>query len=164
MENPLRVLVQVDTRNAAASIEVRGALTGTSCDALLNILHHTATLGADICVNLSRAARIEATALEVLAGVADDVERSAPAGLPLRVHIQLPPMPGSLSGNPAGSGRTGSKETQDGTTALDNRTALDMILRRDSRVLARLRKTGPRDTPAAGGSAPPWPVLPGRTS
>ncbi|MCQ1951708.1 hypothetical protein [Arthrobacter sp. zg-Y238] len=157
MEKPLRVLVRIDTRNAAASIEVRGALTGASCGTLLNILQHTATLGADICVNLTRTARIEAAALEVLAGVADDVERSAPAHLQLRVHIQLPP--DALPGHPtAGSLPPGSQE------ALDNETALEMILRRDTRVLAGLRETAPRDTAVPAGTAPRWRSLPARPS
>ena len=157
MEKPLRVLVQIDTRKAAASIEVRGALTGSSCETLLNILQHTATLGADICVNLTRTARIEAAALEVLAGVADDVERSAPAHLQLRVYIQLPP--NALPAHPAaGSLTPGSQE------ALDNETALEMILRRDTGVLAGLRDTGTLDAPPPTGTAPQWRALPGRSS
>ena len=157
MEKPLRVLVQIDTRNAAASIEVRGALTGSSCEALLNILQHTATLGADICVNLTRVVRIEAAALEVLAGVADDVERAAPAHLRLRVHIQLPS--NALPSHPAVESFTpGSQE------ALDNETALEMILRRDSGVLAGLRDAGIPDPPPPAGTAPRWRVLPGRSS
>ncbi|WP_146359428.1 hypothetical protein [Arthrobacter yangruifuii] len=139
MENPLRVLVQIDTRNAAASIEVRGSLTGNSCGSLLNILHHTATLGADICVNLTRTARIEAAALEVLADAAGSIERSAPADEPLQVHIELPAGEGSPSGISAGRRRTGRQERMDGNGALNNEAALDMILRRDPRVLTRLR-------------------------
>ncbi|MCQ1986392.1 hypothetical protein [Arthrobacter sp. zg-Y844] len=155
MENPLRVLVQIDTRNAAASIEVRGELTGASCETLLNILQHTATLGADICVNLTRTVRIEAAALEVLAGVADDVERSAPANLQLRVHIQLPP--DALPGHPTAGGLLpGSREV------LDNDTALAMILCRDTRVLAGAREPGPGDAAIPAGTAPQWRVLPGR--
>ncbi|MCC3289421.1 hypothetical protein [Arthrobacter sp. zg-Y1110] len=157
MEKPLRVLVQIDTRNSAASIEVRGALTGASCETLLNILQHTAKLGADICVNLTRTVRIEAAALEVLAGVADDVERSAPANLQMRVHIQLPP--DALPGHPtAGSLPPGSRE------ALDNDTALAMILRRNTRVLAGPYEPGPGDAAIPDGTAPRWRVLPGRRS
>ncbi|MCC9205564.1 hypothetical protein [Arthrobacter sp. zg-Y769] len=155
MEKPLRVLVRIDTRNTAASIEVRGALTGSSCETLLKILRHTATLGADICVNLTRSARIEAAALEVLTRVADDVERSAPANLQLRVRIQLPP--DALPGR-ADSLAPGSRE------ALDNDTALEMILRRDTRVLAGFHAPDPRDAAVPAAAAPQWPVLPGRRS
>ncbi|MCC9144132.1 MULTISPECIES: hypothetical protein [unclassified Arthrobacter] len=144
MEKPLRVLVQIDTRNAAASIEVRGALTGPSCGTLLNILRHTATLGANITINLTRAARIDAAAVAVLTEVAGDVERSAPADPPLRVRIQLPETPASQP--PADQ------------LPLDNDEALELVLRRDSRVLA-----GPHVVPDAGWSSetlPDRPVLP----
>lgn len=131
MEDPLRVLVSVDTRNAAASIEVRGALTYSNCGTLLNILRHTATLGANILINLTRTVRIEDTALEVLADAARDVEHADPSAPALHVGVQLPPdnaTRGALPPPPRTARQT-----------LDNETALDLILARDPRVLS-----GPR--------------------
>ncbi|MCC3275745.1 MULTISPECIES: hypothetical protein [unclassified Arthrobacter] len=127
MEDPLRVLVSVDTKNAAASIEVRGALTGSNCGTLLNILRHTATLGANILINLTRTAGIEDAALEVLADAAREVERAAPTVPALHVGVQLPPADAAravLQPPPLSARQT-----------LDNATALDMILARDPRVL-----------------------------
>ena len=131
MEDPLRVLVSVDTRNAAASIEVRGSLTGSNCGSLLNILRHTATLGANICINLTRAVSIEAAALEILTGAAREVERAARTGPALRVGVKLPPA--VPSEQPALHSAPGP---------LDNHTALEMLLQRDPRILA-----GPRSLP-----------------
>ena len=127
MEDPLRVLVSVDTKNAAASIEVRGALTGSNCGTLLNILRHTATLGANILINLTRTAGIEDAALVVLADAAREIERAAPTIQALHVGVQLPPAaaPRDALQPPSPSARQ----------TLDNATALDMILARDPRVL-----------------------------
>ncbi len=146
MEEPLRVLVSVDTRKAAASIEVRGALTGANCATLLNILHHTAALGASILVNLSRAVRIEAAALDVLTDVARTVERSAASAPGLRVAVQLPPA------DPPSASRTRTAPHRN--RPLDNEQALEMILQRDSRVLSD-RRAGTRtrgSTPHRAGS------------
>lgn len=159
MEKPLRVLVRIDTRNAAASIEVRGALTSLSCESLLNILRHTATLGANIWINLTRTARIEAAALEVLTGAAGDVERSAPGDGTLQVHIQLPPPDGQAV--PRGR-RAGV--LADSGTALDNDAALDMILRRDTSVLTGVPGTGPAAPNASLARESASKRLPGHTS
>ena len=129
MEEPLRVLVSVDTKNAAASIEVRGALTGSNCETLLNILRHTATLGANILINLSRAVRVEDAALEVLTVAARDVERAAPPADALQVGVQLPAA--CPQGLPAGGHAPGSPHP------LENDMAVEMILARNPRVLPR---------------------------
>lgn len=129
MEEPLRVLVSVDTKKAAASIEVRGSLTGSNCGTLLNILRHTATLGANILINLSRAVRVEDAALEVLRGAARDVERTAPPEDALQVGVQLPPEDPAQQNAPAGG--------HGGPIPLANDTAVEMILARDLRVLPR---------------------------
>ncbi len=129
MEEPLRVLVSVDTKKAAASIEVRGSLTGSNCGTLLNILRHTATLGANILINLSRAVRVEDAALEVLRGAARDVERTAPPEDALQVGVQLPPE------DPAQNSPAGGH----GSIPLANDAAVEMILARDPRVLPRRR-------------------------
>lgn len=126
MEEPLRVLVRVDTRDAAASVEVRGSLTGANCETLLRILRHTATLGASICVNLSRAVRVESGALAVLDAAARDIDGPVeitrrPAGAEDRAPRPLD-----------GGGQTGSP--------LDNDLALEMILARDQGVLAPPRR------------------------
>lgn len=130
MEEPLRVLVSVDTKKAAASIEVRGSLTGSNCGTLLNILRHTATLGANILINLSRAVRVEDAALEVLRGAARDVERTAPPEDALQVGVQLPPEDPAQN-SPAG--------VHGGRIPLGNDAAVEMILARDPRVLPRRR-------------------------
>lgn len=130
MEEPLRVLVSVDTKKAAASIEVRGSLTGSNCGTLLNILRHTATLGANILINLSRAVRVEDAALEVLRGAARDVERTAPPEDALQVGVQLPPEDPAQNSPAGGHGDP---------IPLGNDAAVEMILARDPRVLPRRR-------------------------
>ena len=130
MEEPLRVLVSVDTKKAAASIEVRGSLTGSNCGTLLNILRHTATLGANILINLSRAVRVEDAALEVLRGAARDVERTAPPADALQVGVQLPPEDPAQNSPAGGHGDP---------IPLGNDAAVEMILARDPRVLPRRR-------------------------
>ena len=134
MEDPLRVLVSVDTKNAAASIEVRGALTGSNCETLLNILRHTATLGANICINLTRAARIEAAALEIIRNAARAVEQDRPAGPALQVGVQLP---AEGSEGPAPARPAAAPPDWEPGQPLDNETALDMILQRDPAVFRR---------------------------
>lgn len=125
MEEPLRVLVRVDTRDAAASVEVRGSLTGSNCETLLHILRHTATLGASICVNLTRAIRVESDALAVLAAAAGDID--GPVEITRRPAAAEDRAPEALDGGR----QTGSP--------LDNDRALEMILARDQSVLAARR-------------------------
>lgn len=122
MEEPLRVLVRVDTKDAAASVEVRGALTRSNYGTLLNILRHTATLGASICINLTRAVSIESGALAVLSASVQDLECS--------VKILPAPAGDAAATDPAPR------------VPLDNDRALEMILHRDPGVLAGADRAG----------------------
>lgn len=92
MEHSLRVLVRVDTARATAAIEVRGCLTADTYPSLLNILQHTATLGAVMAVNLLRARHIEAEALRALldltaARLDGPTTAGVPAGIPASVEV-----------------------------------------------------------------------------
>jgi hypothetical protein len=61
MEHILRVLVRIDTNRSSACIELRGCLVPENCPDLLDILQHTATLGAHVVINLTKATHLEAT-------------------------------------------------------------------------------------------------------
>ena len=103
MEHALRVLVRIDTKEASASIEVRGPLTELTCDSLMNILRHTSTLGADIRVNLARVGQVEPSALDRLQECAAQVEESAASGRAVSVRILNLPIAGFSAGFDAGS-------------------------------------------------------------
>lgn len=150
MEEPLRVLVRVDTRDATASVEVRGSLTGSNCETLLRILRHTATLGASICVNLTRAVRVESDAFTVLAAAVREID--GPVEITRRPGgPEDGPAPGGTDSldsrpqepNPQDSNPQDSRALQ--RDPLDNARALEMILARDRSVLA-----APRVQPGPG--------------
>lgn len=92
MEHSLRVLVRVDTAKASAAIEVRGCLTPETYPSLVNILRHTATLGAVMAVNLLRARHIDGEALRALldltaSRIAGGAPFGGPAGIPASVEV-----------------------------------------------------------------------------
>ncbi|UPO76744.1 MULTISPECIES: hypothetical protein [Arthrobacter] len=66
MEHTLRVLVRIDTKSSSAGIEVRGCLVPANCPDLVEILRHTATLGAHMVLNLTKALHLDASALDEL--------------------------------------------------------------------------------------------------
>lgn len=66
MEHTLRVLVRIDTKSSSAGIEVRGCLVSANCPDLVEILRHTATLGAHVVLNLTKALHLDASALDEL--------------------------------------------------------------------------------------------------
>ena len=91
MEHTLRVLVRIDTKTSSACIEVRGCLVPGNCAHLVEILHHTATLGAHVVVNLSRAGHLDALALDELLSRAEEVPPQPIAGGHTTVSVQIPP-------------------------------------------------------------------------
>ena len=127
MEHTLRVLVRIDTKTSSACIEVRGCLVQENCSDLVQILNHTALLGAHMIVNLSRAGHLDALAVDELLARAGEVPpRPLSDGL-TTVSVQLPPrMP--LCPSAIGQART----------ALDNRQAFEMaFLQRSPSVFRR---------------------------
>ena len=90
MEHTLRVLVRIDTKASLACIEVRGCLVPANCPDLLEILRHTATLGANMVVNLTKALHLEATALDELLLRAEQVRPLPLEGGQRTVAVQLP--------------------------------------------------------------------------
>lgn len=137
-DHALRVLVRIDTQRREACLEVRGCLTSATFSTLMNILAHTGTLGAEVRVNLLRAAHVERDALEALrfgpgrgAAGAAPVDILAPPDLPV---CRLGPISSALS-DPRSAERH----------AMTNDEAIDLaFLRRDPRALAAERPPGPR--------------------
>ncbi|MCC3281641.1 hypothetical protein [Arthrobacter caoxuetaonis] len=90
MEHSLRVLVRIDTKSSTACVEVRGCLAAETCLDLFDILRNTASLGAHVTVNLSKAHHLDASALDELLVLADKIP-SVPLGTGhTTVSIQLP--------------------------------------------------------------------------
>lgn len=139
MEHALRVLVRIDTKEASASIEVRGPLTELTCDSLMNILRHTSTLGADIRVNLARVEQVEPPALDRLQECAAEVEEAAASGRAVSVRILNLPVTGFSSGSDA--------DLSPGSFPLTNERAAELaFLQHDPRALL--------DPPLAGAHRP----------
>lgn len=90
MEHTLRVLVRIDSKTTSACLEVRGCLVPANCPDLLEILRHTATLGAHIAINLTKARHLEATAVDELMLQADQVPSLPLHGGHTTVSVQLP--------------------------------------------------------------------------
>jgi len=91
MEHILRVLVRIDTKTSSACIEVRGCLVPANCGDLVEILRHTALLGAHVVVNLSRADHLEALALDELLARAEEIPAQPITGGLTTVSVQIPP-------------------------------------------------------------------------
>ncbi|MBD7994996.1 hypothetical protein H9639_06760 [Arthrobacter sp. Sa2CUA1] len=90
MEHTLRVLVRIDTKTSSACLEVRGCLVPENCPDLLEILRHTATLGAHVVINLTKARHLAATALDDLMLQADRIPSLPLDGGHTTVSVQLP--------------------------------------------------------------------------
>ncbi|MBF4994711.1 hypothetical protein ITX31_11375 [Arthrobacter gandavensis] len=129
MEHNLRVLVRIDTKTSSACIEVRGCLVPENCGDLVGILRHTALLGADLIVNLSRASHLDALALDELLARADEVPSRPVAGGHTTVAVQLPEqLPTCLPPAPAPAR----------PLPLDNKLAFELaFLQRSGKVFRR---------------------------
>lgn len=151
MEHALRVLVRIDTREASASIEVRGPLTELTCESLMNILRHTSTLGADIRVNLARVEQVEPPALDRLEECAADLEEAAGGGgRAISVRILNLPSPFALF-SPGSRADSPSGPTPAAPAPLTNERAMELaFLQHDPRALmdpsAATRRQAPLDS------------------
>ena len=90
MEHTLRVLVRIDTKSSSAGIEVRGCLVPANCPDLVEILRHTATLGAHMVLNLTKALHLDASALDELLLQTGQVQCLPLDGGHTTVSVRLP--------------------------------------------------------------------------